>query len=208
MGKIIRKVKAKTKATKKKINIIRNLIDNRNTIFDLFKRIPKLPKRFKTRFKESKSKFCFILRSLLGSRIVIIILVLVLIEKTKLFYNQTLPMQTEEFENIYLFTFIFIVITLIPLLFVRKDKNRFYLGIIIDLLLSILLFADNLYCIFSSNMLSVSQISYVRYSEEITNVLPYFLEAWQLQYFIDIPIFILLWIIRKITTNKIKNEIY
>lgn len=70
-----------------------------------------------------------------------------------------------------------------------------------NILISILLFADNIYYSYSSNVLSVLQISNLQYGEEIMSTLPLLLKLPQILYFIDILTLIIL-----IATSIIKIE--
>jgi len=54
-----------------------------------------------------------------------------------------------------------------PMLLFRSSKSRFAYGIILNLLISILLFADELYFEYASNILSVMQAGNLQYKDEI-----------------------------------------
>lgn len=54
-------------------------------------------------------------------------------------------------------TAFFIIIFVAPMLLFRKSRWRFAYGIILDLLISMLLFADELYYEYASNIISVMQ---------------------------------------------------
>ena len=58
--------------------------------------------------------------------------------------------------------------------------------IVVDILLSILLFADNVYHTYSSSVLSISQFTNLQYGEEIMGAIPMLVEPNQILYFIDI----------------------
>lgn len=72
-----------------------------------------------------------------------------------------------------------------------------------EFVFSILLFVDNVYFNYSSNMLSISQVMYLKYAGEIGGAIIYLLSPKQLIYFIDIPVLLGLW---HIVNNPVKEE--
>ena len=200
------RLKFRLHAIKRKLDIIIRNFSVKNLINNILKE----PKRFINRLKNSQYPFSIILNCLLSSRLTIIFLVLILMIKTVLFYN-CIELDLEQFGNINFISCIFIMILISPILFIKKNKSRFYAIITYDILLSLLLFADNLYWKYSVNMLSVSQIQYIKYTEEISGGLIYLLQLRQILYFIDIPILFGLWnIARKPLKDKktsvVKNK--
>lgn len=95
---------------------------------------------------------------ILSSRWYVLFIGLIILLKTIFFYGNTV------FKNdtIWLWsirqTCFFIVIIVFPLLLLKKSVRRFEFGIVINLLISILLFADELYYTYASNILSVMQV--------------------------------------------------
>ena len=128
-----------------------------------------------------------------------------LILKTVLFYADTVFYS----EKIWLWTvrqtIFFVIILLSPLLLFRSSKTRFIAGEIINFIVSIILFADELYFEYASNILSVMQAGNLQYKDEIIAAIPSLLNLRQILYFIDFPIMILLFIRGTISVKKRKN---
>lgn len=140
------------------------------------------------------------LNKIVNSNFFIIILMIVVFLKTILFYKSTICIN----EKIYINTIqmsIMYILFLFGMLYVLPKKGRNIAGIIMNILISILLFADNIYYSYSSNILSVLQISNLQYGEEIMSTLPLLLKLPQILYFIDILTLIIL-----IATSIIKIE--
>ncbi len=140
------------------------------------------------------------LNKIVNSNFFIIILMIVVFLKTILFYKSTIYIN----EKIYINTIqmsIMYILFLFGMLYVLPKKGRNIAGIIMNILISILLFADNIYYSYSSNILSVLQISNLQYGEEIMSTLPLLLKLPQILYFIDILTLIIL-----IATSIIKIE--
>ena len=108
--------------------------------------------------KKEKTILQKIIESILSSRWYVLFIAVVILLKTIFFYSNTV------FKNdtIWLWsirqTCFFIVIIVFPMLLFKNSVRRFECGIIIDLLISILLFADELYYTYASNILSVMQV--------------------------------------------------
>lgn len=140
------------------------------------------------------------LNKIVNSNFFIIILMIVVFLKTILFYKSTICIN----EKIYINTIqmsIMYILSLFGILYLLPKKGRNIAGIIMNILISILLFADNIYYSYSSNVLSVLQISNLQYGEEIMSTLPLLLKLPQILYFIDILTLIIL-----IATSIIKIE--
>ena len=107
--------------------------------------------------KEKENKIKKVVEYIFSSRWYVLFIGIVILLKTIFFYANTV------FKNdtIWLWsirqTCFFIVIIVFPLLLFRKSVRRFEFGMIIDVLISILLFADELYYTYASNILSVMQ---------------------------------------------------
>ena len=131
------------------------------------------------------------LNKIVNSNFFIIILMIVVFLKTILFYKSTICIN----EKIYINTIqmsIMYILSLFGMLYLLPKKGRNIAGIIMNILISILLFADNIYYSYSSNVLSVLQISNLQYGEEIMSTLPLLLKLPQILYFIDILTLIIL----------------
>ncbi len=122
--------------------------------------------------------------------------------KTLLFYYSTIVVgDTLEAETI-VGTICFIII-IICFLGVLPNRLRIITSIIMDFIISLLLFGDHIYYIFSNSVLSIAQISNLQYGEEITKTLPMVIQIKQILYFLDI--FIILGVLFK-RTLKIEKK--
>ncbi len=131
------KIRIRKKAIKSKIKIIRKNVKKQDKLESLVKYILKKPKRFINKIKNSKTPIRDIIRFILGSRIAIIIFGIILYLKAQLFYEKiSLEINWEKPEITNLMTIAFITILVCPLLFIKKEKNRFRTIIIMDILLS------------------------------------------------------------------------
>jgi len=132
---------------------------------------------------EKKIKRIF--EHILSSRWYTLLLGIIILLKTIFFYGNTV------FKNdtIWLWsvrqTCFFIVILVFPLLLFKRSVRRFEFGMIINFLISILLFADELYYTYASNILSVMQAGNMQYKDEIIAAIPTLLNKKQILYFID-----------------------
>ena len=105
-----------------------------------------------------KNKVIKVIEYILSSRWYVLLIGIIILLKTIFFYGNTV------FKNdtIWLWsirqTCFFIVIIVFPLLLFRNSVRRFEAGVIINALITILLFADELYYTYSSNILSVMQV--------------------------------------------------
>lgn len=107
--------------------------------------------------------------------------------KTLLFYYSTIAMG----DNIELGTIIgtiCFIITIVCFLSALPNRTRIIITIIVDFLISLLLFGDHIYYIFSNSVLSIAQISNLQYGEEIASTLPMVIQFRQILYFLDILI--------------------
>ena len=125
----------------------------------------------------------------------IIFIGLLIFLKTFLFYYNTIavtePLPRDTIEG----TLSFIVV-IVCLLCVLPNRARLISALIVDGLISLLLFADNAYYIYSNSVLSVAQFTNLQYGEEILGTLPMILKLNQILYFIDI-IFIIICLAKK-----------
>ena len=115
-----------------------------------------------------------------------ILIGILLFLKTIFFYLNTISIRETIDEGTILGT-IAIISTVIWMICVfLPNRGRIITTIIVDILASILLLADNLYHTYSSSVLSVAQIMNLQYGEEIMSTLPMLIKAQQILYFIDI----------------------
>ena len=145
-----------------------------------------------------KAKIEVILNKITNSDLFIVIIAIFLILKTILFYKNTVCVN-ESLDILTIRNSVIYIISLLGILIIMPRKTKNIIGLIIDILISLLLFVDNLYYIYSSNVLSVLQISNVQYGEEIISTLPMLLKPYQILYFLDILIIFIL-----ISTKNIK----
>ena len=105
--------------------------------------------------KETNKKDLFI--DLLSTRYFLIVLFIVILLKTILFSADTVFYN----EGIWLWyirqTAFFIILMVSPLLLFRSSRVRFTVGMILNFLISLLLFADEIYYLYASNIISVMQ---------------------------------------------------
>lgn len=125
----------------------------------------------------------------------IVLLGILLFMKTMFFYKNTIA-NTDSIELQTIFGTIFFIVIYVCIICTLPNKPRIIIGIISTIVISLLLFMDNIYYIFSNNVLSVAQITNLQYGEEIADTLPTVLESKQILYFIDI-IFLLILISSK-----------
>ena len=151
--------------------------------------------------KKIKNKCNKIINSMAFAVIIGIILML----KTMFFYNNTIAItQALEIQTI-LGTAVFAIV-IAGIISILPNRARVITGTIINLLISILLFADNLYYSFSSNVLSVAQIGNLQYGNEIMATIPTLLRFKYILYFIDIIIMLILILFKEIKIEKIKEN--
>ena len=151
--------------------------------------------------KQNHDKLKKLINKLFNSIWFVILLGILILGKTILFYCNTIAVNEElEMETILgTASFVSVVICMIYLL---PNRARIVVGMIIDFLLSLLLFADNAYYIYSSSVLSVAQFTNLQYGEEIINTLPMILEPKQILYFLDLILVLIMLITKYIRIEK------
>ena len=138
----------------------------------------------KTKIKEIINRFF----NSIGFTIVIGILLFL---KTIFFYLNTISIRETIDKDTVLGTIAFLA-TIICMICALPNRGRTITTIVTDILLSILLFADNVYHTYSSSVLSVAQIMNLQYGEEIMDTLPMLIQAKEILYFLDILLIIVL----------------
>ncbi len=152
-----------------------------------------------------KEKVTKIISKIINSVWFVIIIAIIILGKTLLFYNKTVG--EVELETI-LNTVSFIVV-LGAILCTLPNKARVVGAIISDIVISILLFADHTYYIYARTILSVAQITNLQYGEEITKAIPILLSPVHILYFVDLLMLIALHYVKEIkieTLNKAKKR--
>ena len=140
-----------------------------------------------------------------SSRYFIVFLFFIILLKTILFYADTVFYK----EGIWLWsirqTSFFIIFMVSLLLLCRRSRVRFVLGMLMNLGVSILLFADELYYLYASNIISVMQAGNLQYGGEIMAAIPSLLKPRQILYFIDILIIIICLVLKVVKVEKHKE---
>ncbi len=112
-----------------------------------------------------------------------------LLGKTFLFYHNTIainePIEIETIVGTVCF-----IIVLVCFLSILPNRIRIITSIVIDFSVSLLLFADHVYYIFSNSVISVAQITNLQYGEEIAGTLPMVMQVKQILYFLDMIVFV------------------
>lgn len=148
-----------------------------------------------------------VIQTIFQTQIIVILVGIALVLKTILLYKTAIfNAKPLEYENVHMaIVFVFIMCT-IPMLL--NGRLRLWITIILDLLISILLFINELYYSYSANLVSISQISNLQYGREISIALPHLLHLHQILYFIGIIIAIVLYFSLKIKIKKQSRLIY
>ena len=160
----------------------------------------------KKKKEEKQSKNSNKLTSFFNSNYMVVLLGIILFLKTGLMYYQSWLLE-ETFQttsSYFLCNLGYIACLLIPLFCIKKNKTRMTAIILVDLFISSLLFADNLYYNYSGNYISVYQIGNLQYGGEISRVLPMLLKPIHLWYFIDLIVLIAIRL--KVTKNNEKTN--
>lgn len=121
---------------------------------------------------------------------------LLIFAKTIFFYKETISVN-DKLEDYLIWGTITFITSFICLILMLPNKGRARGVIILDIVLSILLFSDHLYYNYSSNILSLAQISNLQYGEEILSTLPTIIKLEHFVYFVDLLIIATLFISKK-----------
>lgn len=119
----------------------------------------------------------------------VILIGVLLLGKTFLFYHNTIainePLEMETMIGTACFMAVMICfLTILP------NRTRIITAIVIDFLVSLLLFADHVYYVFSNSVISVAQITNLQYGGEIAGTLPMVMQVKQILYFLDMMVLI------------------
>lgn len=143
-----------------------------------------------------------VIESILSTRWYVLLIGMLILLKTVFFYGNTVFKNDTIWAWSIRQTCFFIVILVFPLLLFKKSVKRFEAGMVIDFFVSLLLFADELYYEYASNILSVMQMGNMQYKDEILNAIPSLLHFEQILYFADFIVLAVLLISKAI---HIKN---
>jgi len=140
-------------------------------------------------------------KTIIDTRAYSIITSIIILIKTIILYNNAIYI-TKPVEATHIYTayaFIFVIIN-IPILFKRKTRN--IITTLINIIISSILLINEIYYTYSTNLISISQISNLKYGKEITAALPNLIKARQILYIIDIIAILAYYIYQKIKTRK------
>lgn len=128
-----------------------------------------------------------IINKVFNSVLFVILIGILLLLKTFLFYHNTIAIDDKLEVETIVGTLCFITV-ITCFLSILPNKGRIITTIIVDFLISLLLFGDHIYYIFSNSVLSIAQITNLQYGEEIISTLPMVMQIRQILYFLDILI--------------------
>lgn len=134
-----------------------------------------------------------------------LIIGLLILAKTFLFYYHTIAINEQLYSDTVIGTISFVVV-IICFLCVLPNRARAILSIIVDFVISLILFGDNVYYNYSNSVLSIAQITNLQYGGEIMSTLPMVLKLYQILYFSDILILVILLINKKVRIEKKENK--
>lgn len=130
-----------------------------------------------------------VINKVLNSIGIAILIGILLLLKTFLFYHSTIAIN-EKLELETIIGTISFIMVMVCFLSILPNRARVIVSIIVDFMISLLLFGDHVYYIYSNSVLSVAQISNLQYGEEIMNTLPMVIQMKQILYFLDMLILI------------------
>lgn len=137
----------------------------------------------------------------INSIIFVIVIGIIIFGKTLLFYNQTIG----PVEMFTIWRTISFIAVLVAILCALPNRARIVGTIISDIVISILLFADHTYYVYSRTTLSVAQFANLQYGEEITKAIPILLSPSHILYFVDFIILIILHYIKEIKVEVLEK---
>ena len=94
-----------------------------------------------------------------------------ILAKTFLFYYHTIAVNEQLYSDTIIGTISFVVV-IICFLFVLPNRARVVTSIVVDFIISFVLFGDNIYYNYSNSVLSIAQITNLQYGGEIMSTLP------------------------------------
>ena len=135
----------------------------------------------------------------------VVIIGILLFMKTMFFYSNTISNSGKIEMQTILGTIGFTVI-LVCILIILPNRARIITTLTSNFIVSLVLFGDNIYYIYSNSFLSIAQITNLQYGEEILSTLPAVFEIKHLLYFIDIILIIATCKLMKIKFQKKENK--
>ena len=152
-----------------------------------------------TNIKNGKAKE--ILSKFVNSIWFVIVVGILLFVKTMFFYDNTISNSGKIEMQTILGTIGFTVI-LVCILIILPNRARIITTLTSNFIVSLVLFGDNIYYIYSNSFLSIAQITNLQYGEEILSTLPAVFEIKHLLYFVDIILIIATCKLMKIKFQK------
>lgn len=156
-----------------------------------------------TNIKNGKAKE--ILSKFVNSIWFVIVVGILLFVKTMFFYDNTISNSGKIEMQTILGTIGFTVI-LVCILIILPNRARIITTLTSNFIVSLVLFGDNIYYIYSNSFLSIAQITNLQYGEEILSTLPAVFEIKHLLYFVDIILIIATCKLMKIKFQKKENK--
>lgn len=156
-----------------------------------------------TNIKNGKAKE--ILSKFVNSIWFVIVVGILLFVKTMFFYDNTISNSGKIEMQTILGTIGFTVI-LVCILIILPNRERIINTLTSNFIVSLVLFGDNIYYIYSNSFLSIAQITNLQYGEEILSTLPAVFEIKHLLYFVDIILIIATCKLMKIKFQKKENK--
>lgn len=148
-----------------------------------------------------QQKIANVITKIINSIGFVIIIGILIFAKTLLFYNQTVG----EIGTTTILNTINFIVVLVAILCALPNRARIAGTVIADIIISILLFADHTYYVYSRTILSVAQITNLQYGEEITKAIPIMLNPTHILYFVDLIILIIFHYIKEIKIEKLNK---
>lgn len=130
-----------------------------------------------------------------------ILLKTILLYKMAIFTNAPI-------ENSYVVMAIAFISIILSVPMITKGRARFWVALILNFLISVLLLMNEIYYGYSANLVSVSQISNLQYGREISAALPNLVHWTNILYFVDIIIVLVLYFFRAIKLKKQPKSAY
>lgn len=148
-----------------------------------------------------KQKIIEIIKKAINSIAFVVIIGIIIFGKTMLFYNQTIG----QIELSTILKTISFIAVLVAILCAIPNRARIVGAIIADIIISVLLFADHTYYVYSRTTLSVAQFTNLQYGEEITKAIPIMLSPMHIFYFVDFIILLIFHYIKEIKIERLNK---
>ena len=148
--------------------------------------IPKTKQVEKEKALKIKNKITIksIIEYIVHSPLIVVGFYIIILLKTVFLYRFTYGFEYGINEQLILNIGV-ISIILLPLIFIKKAWTRFFLCVLVDLIISIVFLSDVIYYAYSDCLMSLSQLGNSKYSKEIVNALPDLIKPKYIIYLID-----------------------